>query len=253
MKENRIIIKKVMRARHQEEHGGSWKVAYADFITALMAFFLLMWLLTMVSPEKRARVASYFKHFTVFHESGESFMEKNSEVFNEAGENSRKIPEELVGSVSAKPEVFKAMIKQAVEEKLGDIKDQILVDVFDGGLRIQLVDHEGKPMFAVGSSQPTPMAERILKVIGDSIKHLPNPVAIEGHTDSLLYKNVAYSNWDLSTERALAAKKELEKNGLNPVHLTKVAGYADTEPLIKEDTKDLRNRRISVILLFPRS
>jgi chemotaxis protein MotB len=252
VKEDRIIIKKITKARHSEDHGGQWKVAYADFITALMAFFLLMWLITMVSPEKRARVASYFKYFTIFHESGQSFIDKSSQVFDEAGENPRKIPDELVGTFNVKPEEFKSHLKKAIEEKLGDIQDQILVDVFEGGVRIQLVDSDGKPMFDIGSSKPTLLAERILKVIGDSMKNLPNSVAIEGHTDSLTYKSGDYSNWDLSTERALAAKRELEKDGLNPAHLTKVAGYADTEPLIKEDTKDPRNRRISVILLFPK-
>ncbi len=252
MKENKIIIKKITKGRHDEAHGGQWKVAYADFITALMAFFLLMWLLTMVSPEKRARVASYFKYFTIFHESGQSFIDKSSEVFNEAGENAKKVPDELIGTFNVKPEEFKSHLRRAIEEKLGDIKDQVLVDVFEGGVRIQLVDSDGKPMFDIGSSKPTPLALRILKVIGDNIKQLPNPVAVEGHTDSLTYKSANYSNWDLSTERALVAKRELEKDGLNPVHLTKVAGYAATEPLIKEDTKDPRNRRISVILLFPK-
>ncbi len=253
MKDKAIIIKKVVKKAHAEEHGGSWKVAYADFITALMAFFLLMWLITMVSPEKRARVAAYFKHFTIFSESGQSFMDKSSEVFNEAGESSRKVPNEMMGTYNVKPEEFRAILGQAINEKLNDIKDQIMVDVFDGGIKIQLIDQEGKPMFDSGSSKPTPLAQRILAVIGDSIKYLPNQIAIEGHTDSVNFKKLNYSNWDLSTERALAAKKELEKNGLDSSHLTKVAGYADTEPLIKEDPSDPRNRRISVILLFPKT
>lgn len=254
MKEPSIIIKKVKKQDDGGSHDrhGQWKVAYADFVTALMSFFLLLWLISMIAPEKRAKVAYYFKHFTIFDESGQSFMERSSEVFNEAGESAKKVPDELLGTFNIKPEEFKSIIKQAMEEKLGDVKDQIMVDIFEGGVRIQLVDKEGKPMFDLGSSKPTPIAKRILEVIGDSIKNLPNPVVVEGHTDSLIYKSSTYGNWDLSTERALIAKKELEKYGLNPSHLTKVAGYADTEPLIKEDTKDPRNRRISVILLFPK-
>jgi len=249
-----IIIKKVVKGRHSEgSHGGAWKVAYADFVTALMAFFLLMWLITMVSPEKRARVAAYFKHFTIFQESGQSFMQKSSQVFDEAGEATRRVPDDLAGTYRVKTEEFKVMIGKAVEEKLSDIKDQVLVNVFDGGIRIQLVDQEGKPMFDLGSSRPTPLGRRVLAVIGESIAHIPNQVAIEGHTDSVNFKKTNYSNWDLSTERALASQKELEKNGLDPGHITKVAGYADTEPLIKEDPKDPRNRRISVILLFPKT
>jgi chemotaxis protein MotB len=252
MKEPKIIIKKAKKRDEEGSHGGQWKVAYADFVTAMMAFFLLLWLISMIAPEKRARVAHYFKHFTIFEKGGVSFMDKSSEVFNEAGEAAKKVPNELLGTYNVKPEEFKESIKKAIEEKLGDIKDQVLVDIFEGGVRIQLIDKEGRPMFDLGSSKPTPLALKILKVIGDNIKALPNPVSIEGHTDSLTYRSTTYSNWELSTERALIAKKELEKNGLNPVNLTKIAGYADTEPLIKENTTDPRNRRISVILLFPK-
>ena len=248
-----IIIKRVVKGRHNEgSHGGAWKVAYADFVTALMAFFLLMWLITMVSPEKRARVAAYFKHFTIFQESGESFMQKSSQVFDEAGEATKRVPNEITGTYNVNTGEFKMMIGKAVEEKLSDIKDQIMVNVFDGGIRIELLDQEGNPMFDLGSSSPTPLGKRVLAVIGESIAHIPNQVAVEGHTDSVGFKKANYSNWDLSTERALAAQKELEKNGLDPRHITKVAGYADTEPLIKEDPKDSRNRRISVVLLFPK-
>jgi chemotaxis protein MotB len=250
-KDQRFFIKKIIKQDEEENHGGQWKVAYADFITALMAFFLLMWLLTMVSPEKRARVAAYFKHFTIFTQSGQSFMEKSSEIFDETGESYKKVPREIEGSFSMKPEEVKETLRNAIEGKLGDIKDQILVDIFEGGVRIQLVDKEGKPMFDLGSSKPTPLALRILQVIGDNIKSMPNPIAIEGHTDSLSYSSTHYSNWELSTERALVARKELEKYGLDPNHLTRVAGYADTVPLIKEDTRDPRNRRISIILMFP--
>lgn len=251
MKDQRFIIKKIIKRDEEESHGGQWKVAYADFVTALMAFFLLMWLLAMVSPEKRARVAAYFKHFTVFTQSGESVMEKSSEVYDERGKVYKKVPQELGDSLSMKPEEVKETLKNAIEGKLGDINDQILVDIFEGGVRIQLVDKEGKPMFDLGSSKPTPLALRILQVIGDNIKSMPNPVAIEGHTDSLSYSSNHYSNWELSTERALVARKELEKYGLDPNRLTRVAGYADTVPLIKEDTRDPRNRRISIILMFP--
>lgn len=246
-----IIIKKVKKVEHEGRHGGSWKVAYADFVTAMMAFFLLLWLITMVSPEKRARVATYFKHFSIFEQSGTSFMEKSSEIMNEAGESEKKLTPEIGGPFAMKPEEFKEMIKKAIEEKLSDIKDQIIVDIFEGGVRIQLVDKEGKPMFELGSADPTPIAKRIIEVIGEQIKDLPNQVAVEGHTDALAYKSSHYSNWELSTERALTARKELEKYGLDPKKITRVAGYADTIPYVKENPNDPRNRRISIILLFP--
>jgi chemotaxis protein MotB len=247
-KDQKFIIKKIIKRDEEESHGGQWKVAYADFVTALMAFFLMLWLITMIAPEKRARVASYFKYFSIFQQSGQSFMGKSSEIFNEAGEVAKKIPRELQG---LNPEEFKETLKQAIEGKLGDIKDQILVDVFEEGVRIQLVDKEGKQMFDLGSSKLTPIALRILRVIADNIKSMPNPLAIEGHTDSLMYSSTYYSNWELSTERALTARKELEQYGVDPHRLTRVAGYADTVPLIKEDPRDPRNRRISIILMFP--
>jgi chemotaxis protein MotB len=259
---SKVVIKKVKRISGGGAHGGSWKVAYADFVTAMMAFFLLLWLLSMTSQEKRIALSNYFKHFSIFTKSGTSFMEKPSEMFHEPGESAQKVPRELQGQMQAElsrtsgpqqatPEAFKDAIKKAVEEKLGDIKDQIMVDVFEGGVRIQLVDKEGKPMFNLGSSQPTPLATRIMRVIGDQVKDLPNPVSVEGHTDSLAYKSSSYGNWELSTERALAAKKQLEGFGLNPNRLTRVAGYADTVPFVKENSEDPRNRRISIILLFP--
>jgi len=255
MKDNKaIIIKKIKKQNAEGSHGGSWKVAYADFVTAMMAFFLLLWLLSMVAQEKRIRLSNYFKHFSIFQQSGTSFMEKSSDMMKEAGESAKQVPQELQAKAVAnyiKPEEFKEAIKKAIEEKLDDIKDQVLVDIFEGGVRIQLVDKEGKPMFELGSSRPTPLAIRILGVIGDNIKNLPNPASVEGHTDSLAYKSTSYGNWELSTERALAARKELETLGLKASRLTRVAGYADTVPLIKEDTEDPRNRRISIILFFP--
>lgn len=250
-KEQNLIIKKIVKNDDEEPHGGQWKVAYADFITALMSFFLVLWLVTMIAPEKRARVALYFKYFSLFEKSGLSLMEKSSEIFNEAGESRRKVPKEMTFSFT-NPEEFKKTLKTSIEGRLGDIKDQILVDIFEGGVRIQLVDKEGKPMFDVGSSKPTPLAVRILRVIAENIENMQNPIAIEGHTDSLSYNSSYYNNWDLSTERALTARKILEDYGLNPDQFIQVAGYSDTQPLITENPKDPRNRRISIILRFPK-
>ncbi len=248
-----IIIKKIIKRSAEGSHGGSWKVAYADFVTAMMAFFLLLWLLSMVSQDKRISLSEYFKSFNIFQQSGSSFMDRTTEMLKESGEAPKQFSKEASRSVSdpMKPEEVKESIKKAIEQKLDDIKDQVLVDIFEGGVRIQLVDKAGKSMFEIGSSRPTPLAMRILQVIGDNIKNLPNPASVEGHTDSLAYKSSNYGNWELSTERALAARKELETLGLSASRLTRVAGYADTVPLIKEDTEDPRNRRISIILFFP--
>ncbi len=250
MKAQKIIIKKVVKKGHAAHHGGSWKVAYADFVTAMMAFFLLLWLLTMVSQEKRAILSQYFKHFTLFEKSGQSFMDTSAGITSQGAITVERMKAPTLPIM--KPEEFKEVLKKAVEEKLGDVKDQIFVDIFEGGVRIQLIDKEGKPMFNIGSSTPTPLALRILTVIGESIIPAPNNVAVEGHTDSLAYKNTSYTNWELSSERALAARKILEKMGIHESRFSRVSGYADTDPFVKEDTTDARNRRISIILLHER-
>lgn len=247
MKAQKIIIKKVVKKGHGSHHGGSWKVAYADFVTAMMAFFLLLWLLTMVSQEKRAVLSQYFKHFTIFEKSGQSFMDASSGISAQGALTVQVVKGPTLPIM--KPEEFKEVLKKAVEEKLGDVKDQIFVDIFEGGVRIQLIDKEGKPMFNLGSATPTPLALRILTVIGESIIPTPNNIAVEGHTDSLAYRGTTYTNWELSSERALAARKVLEKMGINESRFSRVSGYADTSPFVKEDTTDPRNRRISIILL----
>lgn len=246
MKAQKIIIKKVIKKGHGAHHGGSWKVAYADFVTAMMAFFLLLWLLTMVSQEKRAVLAHYFKHFTIFEKAGQTFMDSPAGI---SGQGAITVQRAIQTMPIMKPEEFKEVLKKAVEEKLGDVKDQIVVDIFEGGVRVQLIDKEGKPMFNLGSAEPTPLALRILQVVGESILPMPNNIAIEGHTDSLAYKSTTYSNWELSTERALSARKVLERMGFSSNRFSRVSGYADTVPFIKEDTTDARNRRISLILL----
>lgn len=248
-----IIIKKVKKKGHEGHHGGSWKVAYADFVTAMMAFFLLLWLISMVAPEKRARISEYFRTFSLFEKSGSSMLlESHGQIVGDpSGEVARfgkDVNRADAGALAA--ETLKEILKREIEKKLSDVKDQIMVDIFEGGVRIQIVDKEGKPMFPLASAEPTPDAKRILQVIAENIKDIDKKIAIEGHTDALSYSTNRYTNWELSTERASSARKELENNGLNPDMLTRVAGYAATDPLIKDDPHDPRNRRISIILLY---
>ena len=234
----KVIVKKVKRRHAEGHHGGSWKVAYADFVTAMMAFFLLLWLLSMVSTEKRAVLAEYFKNFSIFQESGKSFMKGSAFVMDD-----------LVKRPNFTPEDFGAKFKKAVEEKLKDMKDQVLVDIIDGGVRIQIVDTDGSNMFPLGGSEPTPKARKVLGFVYDQIKDMNSRVAIEGHTDAAPFRGDQITNWELSTARASAARRELEQRGIEPTRIARVVGYADQELLVKEDPKDPRNRRISVILL----
>lgn len=246
-KSKSIIIKKIKKG-HEGHHGGAWKVAYADFVTAMMAFFLLMWLLAMVSPEKRAALSEYFKHFSIFEKAGQSFMMEGQQQVLEKGQEMKTF-DFGEGKAALSPEDLKEKLKKAIEEKLRALKDQAVVDIFEGGVRIQLVDLEGKSMFLPGSAQLTPSAKEILKLVGENIKDLPNRIAVEGHTDASPLKTGKITNWELSTDRASSARRELEANGIDPVRIARVVGYADTELLIKENPNDPRNRRISIILL----
>lgn len=249
-----VVIKNVKKKVVAGGHGGSWKVAYADFVTAMMAFFLLLWLITMVSPEKRARVAAYFRHFSIYDKGGISFLEKNSAILNETG-GEFNIPREYgrgTAGAPTSPAELAAHLKKEVAAKLGDARDQVLVEVTAEGVRIQLVDKAGNPIFPLGGAEPSETAREMLRVIAENIRGLGNRIVIDGHTDALSYSSNRYTNWELSTERAAAARKELEKNGLNPDRLARVAGFAATEPLIRDNPNDPRNRRISITLLYPR-
>lgn len=261
-----IIIKQVKKKVEGVHHGGSWKVAYADFVTGMMAFFLLMWLISMVSPEKRARVATYYKHFSIFEQSGSSIMSNRAAILSESGgevsipkeyydqgDKARKEKEAQSASGAVSPEKLQEKLKAEMQAKLKGLEDQILVEVFPGGVRIQLVDKAGQPIFPLGGSAPTEVGRKMLEAVAGSIKDVPNKIAIEGHTDALSYSSSRYTNWELSTERASAARKELETFGLNPDSLALVAGYAATLPLIKDNPNDPRNRRISIIIQYPGS
>lgn len=234
----RIIIKRVKRRDFHYTHGGQWKVAYADFVTAMMAFFLLLWLIAMISPEKRAVLAEYFKHFSVFQDSGTSVIDGKAFVM-----------EDLITRPEIRPEEFGNKLKRAVEEKLKDMKDQVLVDVIEGGVRIQIVDKEGNAMFRLGSAEPTPKAKEVLALIYENVKDMKQKIAIEGHTDAAPFRGDQITNWELATSRASAARRELEQHGIEPSRIARVVGYADQELLIREDPRDARNRRISIILL----
>lgn len=246
-----IIIKK-KKKKHAEHHGGAWKVAYADFVTALMAFFLVMWLLATVAPDKKDAFAEYMKNYSVFQQSGTSFMHKTSQVLNQPDKGFRVSPQDLSkgsGGGGLTSEELVKKLKRAIEENLTSVKNQVLVDIVEDGVRIQIVDAEGGMMFPSGSSEPTQKAKDILKLVAENIQSVSNRIAIEGHTDSAPFKNAQTTNWELSTARASAARRELERNDIESSKIARVVGYADQELLVKEDPKDPRNRRISIILL----
>ena len=260
-----IIIKK-KRKKHGEHHGGSWKVAYADFVTAMMAFFLLMWLLSMASPEKKMAVSQYFKSFDSFDiiktdASGPgragmtgSMMGADQMIVKRTKPDrapQAKLTLSPVKTISAGDLMNK--LKSAVDEKLDSVKNQVLVDITGEGVRIQIVDIEGSPMFSTGSAAPTPKAREILQLVTENIIDIPNRIAIEGHTDAAPFRGAQNTNWELSTDRASSARRTLEASGLGPERIARVVGYADQELYNPLDPKDARNRRISIILLQPPS
>lgn len=247
-----IIIKKFKKGGHGGHNGGSWKVAYADFVTAMMAFFLLMWLMSMTSSEQKAQLSDYFTNFSVFESAGVSSVKKPADIFDRPLERvpiQIRNPGEAEEGMSSEKLVKK--LKQAVAEKLEAIQDQILIDIVEGGVRVQIVDAEGHMMFSLGSAEPTEEAKKILQLVSENIRDLNNRIAIEGHTDAAPFAGGQMTNWELSTARASAARRELERNGLVSGRIARVVGYADQELYVKTDPRDPKNRRISIILIQP--
>ena len=249
---SKIIIRKVKKNSHGGHHGGAWKVAYADFVTAMMAFFLLLWLLSMTSPDQRAALSQYFNSFSLFdnkaEQSGTSILDKSTGVLN-AGRSVQSESTKMSVQKKANPEELAKMMRGAIDNKLQAMKNQVLIETTKEGLKIQIVDNEGSEIFRSGSDEPTEKARQIIRLVSENLREKPNRIVIEGHTDSAPFKSVQKTNWELSTSRASAARRELENSGIDPNRIARVVGYADQDPLIKEDPKDLRNRRISIILL----
>ncbi len=247
-KPRKIIIKKVKRA-HSEQHGGSWKVAYADFVTAMMAFFLLMWLLNMTSQEKRAVLALYFKHFSLFTSGGKSFMHQGG--IRPTGQNlgGEEVVESGEHSSGITNDEMATRLLTGIGQNVKHGSNQVFIAVTAEGIRIQIVDSNDNPIFAAGSAQLTDTANDIIKTVVGVIKNFPNEIAVEGHTDSSQMRNEQISNWELSVARASAARRELEQCGIDPRRIARVVGFADRVPLLPEMPNDPRNRRISILFM----
>ena len=258
-----IIVKK--KGGHAGAHGGAWKIAYADLVTAMMAFFLLMWLLNNVTQETKKALSDYFKEFSVFDNAGSKAIAKETPMATKPGEegknkkkNTIELPPEpdpqkgelmdMMGKMT--PKEFKRDLEKKIQEQLGDIKNQVKIDITEDGVRIQLVDKDGKDMFQAGNSEPSDICKRALKVLADSFKSLPNPVAVEGHTDSVGRNDGPGGNWNLSTKRALSAREMLETSGVDANQFDRVTGKADMDPLVPDDPENSQNRRVAITLLF---
>jgi chemotaxis protein MotB len=243
-----IIVKKRGHGGHGH-HGGAWKVAYADFVTAMMAFFLVMWLVGQ-SPQVKAAVAGYFRDPGVFETTrGGGVLPGGTEGLTETGATPT-VPD----SVEEAREVLERAaenLRQALARvpALKALEDRIEITVTAEGLRIELLENAQNSFFAVGSAQLLPETIQLLGVIAKELSTLGNPVALEGHTDSRAYTaSNGYGNWELSTERANAARRVMSTHGLRANQIDAVRGFADTRPRYPDDSLDPRNRRISIVV-----
>jgi chemotaxis protein MotB len=247
MKEQHEIIIKKVKKGHPGHHGGAWKVAYADFVTAMMALFMVLWLVAMMSVQSREVVATYFRSFSLL-EGGES---------SGGGEKILQLPGEAIllqdapGGVDQGDSWKKRLeedIKRDLEEKLAVAKDQVFLRVISGGVRIEIVERSGLAMFGLGEARLLPHGEKLLEIIAGEITKLPYPIWIEGHTDAFPYPEGGYTNWELSVDRANSVRKELEIWGTQGERITKVIGYAATDPIVRDDPYSPLNRRVSIVV-----
>ncbi len=264
--EVKIIVKK-KKGGHAAAHGGAWKVAYADFVTAMMAFFLLMWLLNSANANTKAGVAGYFKDTNFFAtERGKEILDQHGKGILPGGRGMAPGPDGEGGgpdqaavdaALAEKEQQAMQQTADAIQKAFHDdqllsaFEDQLAMDFTDEGLRIQISDKAAQVLFDSGSSQLKPYTMSVLKEIAQELGKLPNRVVLGGHTDSQQYPGKSYTNWELSSERSNAARRVMEsvKGGLRPGQVRRVTGYADTIPMEGKDPKDPANRRISIIVL----
>jgi chemotaxis protein MotB len=286
-----IYVKRVKKVAGGH-HGGAWKVAYADFVTAMMAFFMVMWLITAVSKDQRAAIFDYFKNPSM--EPGKSVKPAPGQMGPggastsaislggglDAPKSSLKKTETIGATVMTSPappidlqspeEIAKALLeaekakekeqldalmqdlKKAVNESqaLQPFKDQLLLDITPEGLRIQILDAQNRPMFDLGSSRLKPYTNEILREVTSYLRTVPNRLSITGHTDTTPYAGITgYTNWDLSTDRANAARRALESAGLPTERMARVVGLASSVLFDKENPRGAVNRRISIVVM----
>ncbi len=289
-----VVIKRPI-IKSGGHHGGAWKVAYADFVTAMMAFFLLMWLLSATSQDQRKGIADFFNpRMPISPNSaggmglfgGDSVFSQNKlarsglggsgqrdsrgtkkteiaqaatsdNVWSQGAARTEKVG--TPGGVkdtgtdaasSSKVAAVQAETEKRLREAAPDLAKHVRFKMTDEGLRIEITDQDGVPMFASGSAQPTAAMERIVSIVSTVLNDTENPISITGHTDAVQFSGQSgQSNWDLSAERAAASRRLLSTFGVDQARIRKIEGRADIEPLVAENPNDARNRRIAIVLL----
>ncbi|MCU1258631.1 MAG: OmpA/MotB domain protein [Bryobacterales bacterium] len=229
----RIKKKKVYVARH----GGAWKVAYADFVTALMALFIVMWLLN-ASQEVRKAIGGYFQDPTGVGRHVGSAMAGTGEALSLGKDDMPKLKERLSTAIKAAPE-------------FNELKNQVEMIVTGEGLRIELLETDKGVFFESGRPQPTEMGRGLVEMLAGELGKLPNRLLVEGHTDARPFSvGQEYGNWELSADRANAARRLMEENGVRPGQVEEVRGFADRNPRRPKEPDDPSNRRVSVIVRY---
>ncbi|MBU1326193.1 MAG: OmpA family protein [Alphaproteobacteria bacterium] len=281
-----ILIKKVKKVAGHGHHGGAWKVAYADFVTAMMAFFLLMWLINTTDPEQKRGIAEYFAPASVSattsgsggilggtalgddgaKSSGsmsvitELAPEAPPDAPQEAGQSSNlaaaseaDLRDEIARREAAEFSSAAASLRQAMQSmpELAELSKQLIIDQTPEGLRIQIVDQEGRSMFDQNSARPNSRAQLLLRAVAKVIVQLPNRISITGHTSAVAGSSRASApgDWSLSAQRADASRLILQAAGVDPDRVYSVSGKAGSDPLYPDDPSLAGNRRISIVLL----
>ncbi|MEO8113329.1 MAG: flagellar motor protein MotB [Phenylobacterium sp.] len=283
-----IVIKRVKKVTAAGHHGGAWKVAYADFVTAMMAFFLLMWLINTTSPEQKRGIADYFAPASVSQTSsgsggilggtalGDDGAKSNGSASvvtelapdsrnpndGKAKEGAKGQPSETTAALDAAREAQQKSeaaafasasqsLRQALQDlpELAELSKNIIIDQTPEGLRVQLVDQEGRSMFNQGSTQPNDRAKLLLRAVAKVINQLPNRISIYGHTSASPGSVKADGDWTLSAGRADASRRILQSAGVDSDRIYQVSGKAASEPLYPDDPTLPGNRRIAIVLL----
>jgi chemotaxis protein MotB len=251
MAERPIIVKKVIKKKGHGHHGGAWKLAYADFVTAMMAFFLLMWLLGSTDEKTKKGISEYFQDPYEASKIDKGLVPTLDEI------NPTELDKQAEVEAEKKDQMQLEMLKEKIEKKiaenskLSEVKEQIKLETTPEGLRIQIVDDKNMPMFKSGSASTEPQIRLILRALAPVVNTLPNKITINGHTDAKPFPTIRkeYTNWELSSNRANAARYELNEGGLAGEKILRVSGLADSIPYNSKDALDPMNRRISIIVM----
>ncbi len=255
---DKIVIRKVKkRGGHEGHHGGAWKVAYADFVTAMMALFIVLWIIAH-NATIRESVALYFRDPGAVHKTASGVMNGVSGIRPFTDTKMHVPPVQSDSAVEEKKREAEALreagerLKEAIAAipDLARFKDQIQITLTKEGLRIELIEQSEGLFFDIGSARLKPDAVTLLRLIASRIGQVPNEVVIEGHTDSRPYAGAGYNNWDLSTDRANAARRVLEEGGVRDRQITSVNGYADRRLKNPAKPYDYSNRRVTILVAF---